>query len=237
MIAPTGHDQDEDQGDHACDRPSGTRSDARRPAIEERVDGEADVLRRVEREVRLRHVEHVGRDPAGVTLVAVSKTQPADAVRQAWRLGQRAFGENYVQEAAKKIEALSADALEWHLIGPLQSNKAKEAVALFDVIETVDREKIAAELAKETGIPFIEAVNHFEGNAQRDGLVECHGQLRTIAVTLFLSERLPAWSHNAALMVASIAVLLLLGEGESQRSGRRRRAVGEGVAERSVASR
>ncbi len=86
-----------------------------------------------------------------VMLVAVSKTFEAEAIRPVLDAGQRVFGENRVQEAQGKWPALR-DAfpdLELHLIGPLQSNKAKEAVALFDVIETVDREKIAAELAKE----------------------------------------------------------------------------------------
>lgn len=92
------------------------------------------------------------REPGAVTLVAVSKTFAAEAIRPVIDAGQRVFGENRVQEAQGKWPALReafAD-LELHLIGPLQSNKAKEAVALFDVIETVDREKIAAELAKET---------------------------------------------------------------------------------------
>ena len=92
-----------------------------------------------------------GRPAGAVTLVAVSKTFDGDAIRPVIDAGQRVFGENRVQEAQAKWPALR-DAfpdLELHLIGPLQSNKAKEAVALFDVIETVDREKIAAELAKE----------------------------------------------------------------------------------------
>ena len=86
-----------------------------------------------------------------VTLVAVSKTFPADDVRQAILAGQRVFGENRVQEAAGKFPALRQEFpdLELHLIGPLQSNKAREAVALFDVIHTVDRDKIAATLAAE----------------------------------------------------------------------------------------
>ncbi len=90
--------------------------------------------------------------PAGaVTLVAVSKTFDADAIRPVLAAGQRVFGENRVQEAQGKWPALREEfpEIELHLIGPLQSNKAKEAVALFDVIETVDREKIASELAKE----------------------------------------------------------------------------------------
>lgn len=86
-----------------------------------------------------------------VTLVAVSKTFEADAIRPVLAAGQRVFGENRVQEAQGKWPALREQfpGVELHLIGPLQSNKAKEAVALFDCIETVDREKIAAELAKE----------------------------------------------------------------------------------------
>jgi PLP dependent protein len=97
-----------------------------------------------------RACEDAGRSDE-VMLVAVSKTFEAEAIRPVLDAGQRVFGENRVQEAQGKWPALR-DAfpdLELHLIGPLQSNKAKEAVALFDVIETVDREKIAAELAKE----------------------------------------------------------------------------------------
>lgn len=92
-----------------------------------------------------------GRDAGSVTLVAVSKTFEAEAIRPVIEAGQRVFGENRVQEAQAKWPALKQEFpdIELHLIGPLQSNKAKEAVALADVIETVDREKIAAELAKE----------------------------------------------------------------------------------------
>jgi pyridoxal phosphate enzyme (YggS family) len=92
-----------------------------------------------------------GRPAGSVALVAVSKTFEGDAIRPVIEAGQRVFGENRVQEAMAKWPALreAYSDLELHLIGPLQSNKAKEAVALFDVIETVDREKIAAELAKE----------------------------------------------------------------------------------------
>ena len=91
------------------------------------------------------------RDPASVTLVAVSKTFDAAAIVPALGAGQRVFGENRVQEARAKWPALR-DAfpdVELHLIGPLQSNKAKDAVALFDTIHTVDRPSICAALAKE----------------------------------------------------------------------------------------
>ena len=92
-----------------------------------------------------------GRPAGSAALVAVSKTFDAEAIRPVLEAGQRVFGENRVQEAQAKWPALRADfpGIELHLIGPLQSNKAREAVALFDVIETVDRDKIAAELAKE----------------------------------------------------------------------------------------
>ncbi len=92
-----------------------------------------------------------GRSHGAVELVAVSKTFEADEVRPVILAGQRVFGENRVQEALGKWPRLREEFadIELHLIGPLQSNKAKEAVALFDVIETVDREKIAAELARE----------------------------------------------------------------------------------------
>jgi pyridoxal phosphate enzyme (YggS family) len=91
-----------------------------------------------------------GRSAAAVTLVAVGKTHPADAVRAALAAGQRVFGENRVQEAAQKYPALRGDHpdLVLHLIGPLQSNKAREAVALFDVIETIDRPRIAEAVAE-----------------------------------------------------------------------------------------
>lgn len=90
-----------------------------------------------------------GRDPASVTLTAVSKTQGSEALEAALATGQRVFGENRVQEAqshwAERRAALPD--LELRLIGPLQTNKAVEAVDLFDVIETLDREKLAAALA------------------------------------------------------------------------------------------
>ncbi len=92
-----------------------------------------------------------GRDPASVTLVAVSKTHGAERVEELLAVGQRVFGENRVQEAEGKFPALKErfPDLELHLIGPLQTNKAREAVALFDVIQSVDRERLAAALAKE----------------------------------------------------------------------------------------
>ena len=91
------------------------------------------------------------RDPASITLVAVSKLFPAEEIAPVLAAGQRVFGENYVQEANAKWPALREryPDVELHLIGPLQSNKAKEAVALFDVIESLDRPSLAEALAKE----------------------------------------------------------------------------------------
>ena len=93
----------------------------------------------------------VGRDPASVRLLAVSKTFDADAVRSAHAAGQRAFGENYVQEGVAKIEALAdlRAELEWHCIGPLQSNKTRVVAAHFDWVHSIDRLKIAERLAEQ----------------------------------------------------------------------------------------
>ena len=99
-----------------------------------------------------------GRDPATVTLLAVSKTWPAGAVREAAAAGQRAFGENYVQEAAAKRAALAdLPGVEWRMIGPLQSNKTALAAAVFDWVESVDRLKIAQRLAAQRpeGMPAL----------------------------------------------------------------------------------
>jgi pyridoxal phosphate enzyme (YggS family) len=107
-------------------------------------------LRQVKEEIVLA-AEATGRKPSTVELVAVTKTMPAAAVEDAIEAGQRLFGENRVQEAQAKWPALKAlhSDLELHLIGPLQTNKVKEAVALFDVIETLDRPKLARALAEE----------------------------------------------------------------------------------------
>lgn len=101
-----------------------------------------DVLHSLENAAR-----EAGR-PAGVRLLAVSKTRPADAVATLAALGQHAFGENYVQEGMAKVETLRGHGLEWHLIGHLQSNKAREAAAAFDWVQTVDRAKLVEALAR-----------------------------------------------------------------------------------------
>ena len=91
------------------------------------------------------------RSADSVTLLAVSKTQSAEAVREAFAAGQRAFGENYVQEALVKMEALAdlRSQLQWHLIGPLQSNKTRVVAEAFDWVHSVDRLKIAERLCEQ----------------------------------------------------------------------------------------
>ena len=117
------------------------------------------------------------RDPAGVTLVAVSKTFGPEAIAPVLEAGQRVFGENRVQEATAKWPALRAKhpATELHLVGPLQSNKAREAVALFDAIHSVDRPSLCQALAKEiarqgrTPLLFVEV--NTGGEAQKSGVL------------------------------------------------------------------
>jgi PLP dependent protein len=115
----------------------------RAPAIAERL---ADLRGRI-----AALATAAGRDSGSVELMAVSKTHPAEAVAAALAAGQRLFGENRVQEAAGKYPDLKArfPDLRLHLIGPLQTNKAAEAVALFDAIETLDRPRLAEALARE----------------------------------------------------------------------------------------
>lgn len=110
----------------------------------------ADALAAVRREIAAAAAD-CGRDPAAVRLVAVSKTHGEEAVRAALAAGQTVFGENKVQEAKAKFAHLRAEFpnLRLHLVGPLQTNKVKDAVATFDVIESLDRPKLAQALADE----------------------------------------------------------------------------------------
>lgn len=116
-----------------------------------------------------------GRDASAVTLVAVSKKHPAEAVRAAYAAGQRVFGENYVQELLEKADALSdLSDIEWHLIGHLQRNKAKDVVAMSAIVETVDSERLLlalSERARAMGkrLPVMIQVN-VAGEAQKSGV-------------------------------------------------------------------
>ncbi len=116
-----------------------------------------------------------GRDSAAVTLVAVSKTVSAERIREAASAGQRAFGENYVQEGAAKAMELASLGLEWHLIGPLQSNKTRLAAEYFHWVHSIDRLKIAERLAAQRppGLPPLQVclqVN-ISGEASKAGVL------------------------------------------------------------------
>ena len=137
-----------------------------------------------------------GRDAQSVTLLAVSKTFGIDAVRAASAAGQRAFGENYVQEGLAKIEALAdlRDALEWHLIGPLQSNKTRPVAEAFDWVHSVDRLKIAERLAAQrpAQLPPLQVclqVN-ISGEASKSGLAPADVAAVAQAVAALPHERL-----------------------------------------------
>ena len=96
--------------------------------------------------------DRAGRSRDSVRLLAVSKTFDAEAVRQAWLAGQRAFGENYVQEGVEKVQRLrvaSLTGIEWHCIGPLQSNKTRPVAEHFDWVHTIDRLKVAQRLSEQ----------------------------------------------------------------------------------------
>jgi pyridoxal phosphate enzyme (YggS family) len=108
----------------------------------------ADNYSAVRQRIRLA-CEKATRRPDSVTLLAVSKTRRADEVRQLSRCGQRAFGENYLQEALDKMESLSDLPLEWHFIGPIQSNKTRPIAERFDWVHSVDRLKIATRLSQQ----------------------------------------------------------------------------------------
>ncbi len=106
----------------------------------------AENLQRVQARLQVA-CQEAGRDLASVRLLAVSKTFDADAVRQAHAAGQMAFGENYIQEGVDKIQALQDLHLEWHCIGPIQSNKTRLVAAHFDWVHSVDRLKTAERLS------------------------------------------------------------------------------------------
>ncbi|MCK0165181.1 YggS family pyridoxal phosphate-dependent enzyme [Marinobacter sp. S6332] len=115
----------------------------------------ADNLGSVTRRIQKATLQ-AGREPGSVSLLAVSKTRSADELREAVAAGQRAFGENYLQEALEKIEALSGlTEIDWHFIGPIQSNKTRQIASTFSWVHSVDRLKVARRLSeqRETGLP------------------------------------------------------------------------------------
>jgi PLP dependent protein len=115
------------------------------------LEGEVDAGLTAVRERIAQAARAAGRDPAAITLVAVSKAQPEERVVAALEAGQRVFGENYVQPAAARWPGLRQrwPGIELHMIGAIQTNKARDVVALFDVVQTLDRPRLAQALAKE----------------------------------------------------------------------------------------
>jgi len=150
-------------------------AEAMKPADPAAIPNAAERLAFVRAEIRKAALAN-SRKPEDVTLVAVSKTFGAEAILPVLDAGQRVFGENRVQEAKAKWPALREryPDIELHLIGPLQSNKAKEAVALFDAIHTVDRPKIAealaAEIAKQGRKPKLFIEVNTGGEEQKAGI-------------------------------------------------------------------
>jgi pyridoxal phosphate enzyme (YggS family) len=97
----------------------------------------------------VRVAQSIGRQPNEITLLAASKTNPADALREAWVAGQTIFGENYLQEALAKMPALADLPIEWHFIGPIQSNKTRRIAENFAWVHSVGRAKVADRLSKD----------------------------------------------------------------------------------------
>ena len=164
-----------------------------------------------------RAAEAAGRDAAEVRLLAVSKTWPADSVREAVAAGQRAFGENYVQEGAEKVDALAGLGLEWHFIGPLQSNKTRLVANRFAWVHSIDRLKIAERLSaqRDAHLPPLEVciqVN-VSGEASKSGVAP--GELPELAHAVARLPRLrlrglmaiPEPTSDVALQRARFATL------------------------------
>jgi len=128
----------------------------------------------VVRERIARAARAAGRDPVSVTLLAVSKSQPVARIEEARAAGHKAFGENYVQEALEKMDALPG--LEWHLIGPLQSNKTRMAAERFGWVHTLEREKIARRLSEQrpAGLPPLNVLIqvNVSGEATKSGVAD-----------------------------------------------------------------
>ena len=162
---------------------------------------------------RLRQAEtKAGRAPESVALIAVSKTQPADAIRAAHAAGQRAFGENYLQESLEKMAALADLPLEWHFIGPIQSNKTRPIAENFAWVHSVDRLKTAQRLSEQRPAaqpPLNVCIQvNVSGEASKSGCAP---------------QDLPALAHAlASLPGLSLRGLMAIPEPASSEAGQRR---------------
>ena len=158
-----------------------------------------------------------GRAPGAVDLLAVSKTWPAEAVREAALAGQRRFGENYVQEGVDKIAALRGLGLEWHFIGPLQSNKTRPVANAFDWVHSIDRLRIAERLSAQRDVhlpPLNVCIQvNVSGEDSKSGIAP--GETLALAKAVAALPRLrlrglmciPEPSEDAALLQARFALL------------------------------
>ena len=159
-------------------------------------------------DIRLRIVaaaKSAHRDPASIRVLAVSKSFSIQTVRNAYALGQRAFGENYVQEAKAKIDALAGlPGIEWHLIGPLQSNKARAAVESFAWVETIDRQQIAQRLSTARGTELPPLNVCIQVNIS--GETTKHGVIPSMALSLAREvRRMPGLALRGFMGIAQAA--------------------------------
>jgi pyridoxal phosphate enzyme (YggS family) len=169
-----------------------------------------------------RAASDAGRDPVGIRLLAVSKTWPAESVREAAAAGQRAFGENYVQEGVAKVEALADLGLEWHFIGPLQSNKTRPVANSFAWVHSIDRLKIAQRLSEQRDVflpPLQVCIQvNVSGEASKSGVspAELPDLARAVAALPRLKLRglmtIPEPTSDVALQRSRFAMLRQLME-------------------------
>lgn len=166
--------------------------------------------------------ETCGRSPQDIELLAVSKTFPADAVREAYAAGQRRFGENYLQEGVDKIAALHDLKIEWHFIGPIQSNKTRPIAEHFDWVHGIERLKIAERLSAQrpAGLPPLQVclqVN-VSGEASKSGVTPEELEALALQIAKLPNLRLrglmaiPAPSDDVAAQHAAFAQLRVLFE-------------------------
>ena len=163
-----------------------------------------------------------GRLPDDVALLAVSKTWPAECVAEAAACGQRAFGENYVQEAVDKIAALAGLGLEWHFIGPIQSNKTRPLAEHFDWVHSVDRFRVAARLSAQRPVPLgplnVCLQVNVSGEASKSGVLPAELPALAEAVAALPRLRLrglmciPEPTDDVALLRSRFALLRELSE-------------------------
>ena len=130
-----------------------------------------------------------GRDPLSVTLLAVSKTHPAALVEEALAAGQRAFGENYVQEAVEKMDSLAGHSIEWHLVGPLQSNKTRIVAERFHWVQSVESGKVARRLSEQrpASLPALNVLIqvNVSGEASKSGVAPAGVSSLALSISRF----------------------------------------------------